>query len=194
MLDPRAIRANPERLKQIVRLRKVDPAKADVDRWLELDEQPPALQTEIDALNAEKKQIAGLGRTDPDAARSKGQELRERVAELRRRLSTASCRRAGPHHGVAAELDRRGDAGGPRRGRQRRGVRLGAGDGIPERREAGQGDGLGAAYAPGSGARGGRLRAAALHRARASASAASIRCRAAKSRAHASPTSSATSP
>ena len=82
MLDPRTIRANPERLKEIVRLRKVDPAKADVDRWLALDEQRRGLQTEIDAVNVEKKQIAGLGRTDPDAARRKGQELRERSREL----------------------------------------------------------------------------------------------------------------
>ena len=82
MLDPRTIRANPERLKEIVRLRKVDPAKADVDRWLALDERRRALQTDIDAVNVEKKQIAGLGRTDPDAARQKGQELRERSREL----------------------------------------------------------------------------------------------------------------
>jgi seryl-tRNA synthetase len=82
MLDPRTIRANPERLKEIVRLRKVDPAKADVDRWLALDERRRALQTEIDAVNVEKKQVAGLGRTDPDAARRKGQELRERSKEL----------------------------------------------------------------------------------------------------------------
>jgi seryl-tRNA synthetase len=82
MLDPRTIRANPERLKQIVRLRKVDPAKADVDRWLALDERRRALQTEIDGVNVEKKQVAGLGRTDPDAARRKGQELRERSKQL----------------------------------------------------------------------------------------------------------------
>ena len=82
MLDPRTIRANPERLKQIVRLRKVDPAKADVDRWLELDDRRRALQTEIDAVNVEKKQIAALGKTDPNAARQKGQELRERSREL----------------------------------------------------------------------------------------------------------------
>ena len=82
MLDPRSIRANPERLKEIVRLRKVDPARADVDRWLALDEQRRALQTAIDGVNVEKKQVASLGRTDPDAARRKGQELRERSKEL----------------------------------------------------------------------------------------------------------------
>ncbi len=82
MLDPRTIRANPERLKEIVRLRKVDPAKGDVDRWLALDERRRALQTEIDGVNVEKKQIAAIGKTDPDAARQKGQELRERSKEL----------------------------------------------------------------------------------------------------------------
>jgi seryl-tRNA synthetase len=82
MLDPRQIRANPDRLKEIVRLRKVDPAKADVDRWLVLDERRRALQGEIDALNAEKKQVASLGKTDPSAAREKGQELRERTRVL----------------------------------------------------------------------------------------------------------------
>ena len=82
MLDPRQVRANPDRLKEIVRLRKVDPAKADVDRWLQLDERRRALQTEIDNANAQKKQIADLGRSDPAAARERGQELRERTREL----------------------------------------------------------------------------------------------------------------
>jgi seryl-tRNA synthetase len=82
MLDPRQIRANPARLKEIVRLRKVDPAKADVDRWLQLDERRRTLQTAIDTANAEKKQIADLGRSDPAAAREKGQELREKTRVL----------------------------------------------------------------------------------------------------------------
>ncbi len=78
MIDARQIRTNPDRLREIVRLRKVDPAKADVDRWLALDERRRAMQVEIDGLNAERKAIAGLGRSDPAAARTKGQELRER--------------------------------------------------------------------------------------------------------------------
>ena len=82
MIDPRQARANSERLKEIIRLRKVDPAKADVDRWLELDERRRSLQGEIDALNAEKKKVADIGRSDPDAARTRGQELREKTATL----------------------------------------------------------------------------------------------------------------
>jgi seryl-tRNA synthetase len=82
MLDPRLIRQNPDRLKAIVRLRNVDPTKADVDRWLSLDERRRSLQTAIDGVNAEKKQIAAGGKTDPNAARQKGQELRDRSKAL----------------------------------------------------------------------------------------------------------------
>lgn len=91
MLDPRQIRANPDRLKEIVRLRKVDPARADVDRWLELDERRRALQTEVDAANAEKKQIAAIGKSDPDAARRKGQEIRERSRALDEQIETVTA-------------------------------------------------------------------------------------------------------
>ena len=38
MIDARQARQNPELLKQNVLLRKVDPSKADVDKWLQLDE------------------------------------------------------------------------------------------------------------------------------------------------------------
>ena len=82
MIDPKRARSNTDRLKEIIRLRKVDPANADVDRWLDLDTRRRALQAQIDALNAEKKKIASLGKTDPAAARSKGQELREQSKTL----------------------------------------------------------------------------------------------------------------
>ncbi|HWC30630.1 MAG TPA: serine--tRNA ligase [Dehalococcoidia bacterium] len=82
MIDPRSARQDPERLKEIIRLRKVDPAKANIDRWLQLDERRRQLQTETDALNAEKKQVAELGKTNPDAARARGQELREQTRVL----------------------------------------------------------------------------------------------------------------
>ncbi len=51
MIDVKQARANAERLKEIVRLRKVDPAKADVDRWLKLDEERRRLQSAIDQSN-----------------------------------------------------------------------------------------------------------------------------------------------
>jgi len=78
MLDVKLIRDNPDALRRAVRLRQVDPQKADVDRWLRLDEQRRELQSRIDALNTEKKQLARLGKSDPNAARQKGQQLREK--------------------------------------------------------------------------------------------------------------------
>ncbi len=82
MIDVKRIRANPEALREAGRLRKVDPQQADVDRWLELDGQRRKLQVEIDGVNGEKKKLARLGKTDPEAARQKGQELREKGRKL----------------------------------------------------------------------------------------------------------------
>ncbi|MGH2353874.1 MAG: serine--tRNA ligase [Chloroflexota bacterium] len=82
MIEVREVRAHPERMREAVRLRKVDPSKADVDKWLILDERRRRLQGELDAVNAQKKQLANLGKTDPNAARAQGQELRAKSREL----------------------------------------------------------------------------------------------------------------
>ncbi|MFT5091086.1 MAG: seryl-tRNA synthetase, partial [Planctomycetota bacterium] len=82
MIDAKIARTNIEGLREAIRLRKVDPAKADVDRWLVLDDKRRELQGQIDGLNSEKKELAKLGRENPDAARVKGQELREKGREL----------------------------------------------------------------------------------------------------------------
>jgi seryl-tRNA synthetase len=87
MIDVRQIRENPDALRQAIALRKVDPALADVDRFLDLDEQRRSLQQEIDGLNTQKKELAQLGKSDPDAARTKGQELREKGKEFEARLA-----------------------------------------------------------------------------------------------------------
>ena len=90
MIDVRTIRRDPDSLRRAIRLRRVDPDKADVDRWLALDGERRRLQGEIDELNGEKKQLARLGRTDPEAARSKGQELREKGRLLEAGLGEVS--------------------------------------------------------------------------------------------------------
>ena len=87
MIDLKEIRANPERLREIIRLRKVDTSRADLDRWLELDKQKRELQSSLEQLNGEKKKTARLGRTDPDAARTRGQELRQKSQELEAEIS-----------------------------------------------------------------------------------------------------------
>ncbi len=91
MLDVREIRAHPERMREAIRRRRVDPRRADLDRWLALDEERRQIQAAIDELNAEKNQLARLGRTDPEAARAKGQELRQRGRELEERLAVVGA-------------------------------------------------------------------------------------------------------
>lgn len=86
MIDVKEIRANPERMREAIRRRGVDPSKANLDRWLELDEKRRSLQAEIDTLNGEKNRLAQLGRTNPDAARAKGQQLRQRLREIEEQL------------------------------------------------------------------------------------------------------------
>jgi seryl-tRNA synthetase len=82
MIDIKRLRAEADAMRQAIAGRKVDPEKANLDRWLELDHQRRQLQVEIDGLNGKKKELARLGRTDPDAARSQGQELRQKGKEL----------------------------------------------------------------------------------------------------------------
>src|SRR4051794_5923683 len=82
MPDAREIRAHPERMRAAIRLRKVNPDRADLDRWLALDERRRQIQGAIDETNAEKNQLAKVGRSDPAAARVRGQELRQRTKEL----------------------------------------------------------------------------------------------------------------
>lgn len=92
MIDPKLLRAEPEAMRQAVQRRKVDPQKADVDAWLRLDEERRQLQGQIDGLNAQKKELARLGRSDPDAARAKGQQLRQQGQEMERRMGELSAR------------------------------------------------------------------------------------------------------
>lgn len=87
MLDVKEIRAHPERMREAIQMRRVDPARADLDRWLELDEQRRRLQSALEEAQREKKSRAHLGRSDPDAARRQGQELRQRTREIAEKLA-----------------------------------------------------------------------------------------------------------
>ena len=90
MLDPVEIRANPDGLRRAVRLRRVDPNKANVDRWLQIDEQRRKLLGQLGSLNAEKNKLAALGKSDPVAAREKGKELRDQIRAVEEELSKVS--------------------------------------------------------------------------------------------------------
>ena len=53
MIDVRRLRAEPDAMRRAIALRRVDPARADVDRFLEIDAQRRALLQEIDGLNSQ---------------------------------------------------------------------------------------------------------------------------------------------
>jgi len=90
MIDVRQLRANPEAMRRAIRLRRVDPQQADLDRWLASDAERRRLQGELDALNAERRAASQLGRSDPDAARARGIELRERGRALESALAAVT--------------------------------------------------------------------------------------------------------
>ncbi|MBI2504026.1 MAG: serine--tRNA ligase [Candidatus Latescibacteria bacterium] len=90
MIDVKLLRSDPEAMRQAIRLRRVDPQKADLDCWLQLDERRRQLQTSIDSHNAAKKELSRLGRTDPEAARQQGQELREQSRQLEQEMDQLS--------------------------------------------------------------------------------------------------------
>src|SRR5688500_12804249 len=91
MIDARQARQNPDVVKQNVRLRKGDPARADVDKWLQLDERRREIQTLINDLNAGRKRVADLGKTNPEAARAAGQELRDKGRALETELAEVTA-------------------------------------------------------------------------------------------------------
>src|SRR5215203_1137560 len=91
MIDARQARQQPDVVKQNVLLRKVDPSKADVDKWLQLDERRREIQTLINDLNADRKRVADLGKSNPDAARAAGQELRDKSRTLETELTEVSA-------------------------------------------------------------------------------------------------------
>jgi len=90
MIDVKQVRANPERLKEIIRQRKVDPSKADVDAWLKLDEKRRDLQAKLEALQAEQNKSSTLWNVDKEAARNQGRELREKLRAIEEELSEVS--------------------------------------------------------------------------------------------------------
>ena len=53
MIDPKAVRAHPDALREAIRVRKVDPAKANVDRWLVLNAARQQLQRDIAYLRGD---------------------------------------------------------------------------------------------------------------------------------------------
>ena len=86
MVDARTIRTHPNDMREAIRIRRVDPRRANLDRWLELDAEKRRLTRGQEELSAERKQLAQLGKSDPGAARMRGSELRQLSHEIDERL------------------------------------------------------------------------------------------------------------
>src|SRR5437588_5884085 len=87
MIDVKRIRAQPEEMRDAIRKRHVNRQQADLDRWLQLDERKRRLELELEGLSGERNKLAQIGRTDPEAARQAGQELRRRSREIEDQLA-----------------------------------------------------------------------------------------------------------
>lgn len=91
MLDPKFIRENPDKLREIIKNKGTDPTKADVDKWLALDKIRVEITQEIEEINRRRNEIAkSLSTGDKDeklinegkALKEKEQELRERIVSI----------------------------------------------------------------------------------------------------------------
>jgi seryl-tRNA synthetase len=83
MLNPDVIRTRADDLKQLIANGRGNKQKANVDRWLELDDQRRKLQTQLDDLYQEKNKLAELGKQGKiEEARTRGQEIREQIKQV----------------------------------------------------------------------------------------------------------------
>ncbi len=63
MIDPAFIRNNPDKVKAVIKSGRGNPEKADIDKWLKIDEQRLKLILELEKLNHEKNQLAEKGKS-----------------------------------------------------------------------------------------------------------------------------------
>jgi seryl-tRNA synthetase len=88
MLDPKFIRENPEKLKEIIQNKGTDPKKADVDRWLELDRQRTDLVQQTEIINRRRNEIAKelSSGNIKEELKSEGRDLKEKEQNLREQI------------------------------------------------------------------------------------------------------------
>lgn len=62
--------------------------EVDIKKILTLDSQIRGLLTQEQSVRAERNKLAGLGKTNPEEARSKGKELKEKLKQIEEQLGT----------------------------------------------------------------------------------------------------------
>lgn len=86
MLDPNVIRHNPNLVKNNIKNRKVDEQKADVEKWLALDEIRATILRQINEINHQRKKIAKGYRNNLEDT-NQAKLLKEKEQLLRRILT-----------------------------------------------------------------------------------------------------------
>ena len=92
MLDPNIIRGNIDRLKTLIANGRGNVAKADLDRWLVLDDKRKSLTKELELLSQEKNRVAELGKQGKvDEAREVGGVVREKLKVVQTELDLVNA-------------------------------------------------------------------------------------------------------
>lgn len=93
MLDPKYVRENPDVIKDLIRSGRGDPDKANVEEWLQLDEERSKLLTRIGEVNERRNQLAELGsKGKVEEVRKEGKELKEEVQKLEEELEKVNTK------------------------------------------------------------------------------------------------------
>lgn len=92
MLDIKWVRSNPDKLREIIKLKGIDSEKANVDKFLTLDEQRISLIKSLEELNQKRNEISGRMKSITDSAErdkliADGKSLKENSAEIEQKLN-----------------------------------------------------------------------------------------------------------
>jgi len=84
MLDPKLIRENSQLVKDVISAGRGNPDKANIDRWLELDQQRKSTLQELEELNHQRNELSKVGKQggNIDEVRAEAQLLKKSIAKL----------------------------------------------------------------------------------------------------------------
>lgn len=84
MLDPNFVRNHPEKVKNNLLARNFNPEIANVDKWLQLDEERKLAIGKLEEVNRKKNELADMGKNGVDVSeiRELGKKLKEEQKEF----------------------------------------------------------------------------------------------------------------
>ncbi|CAG0939334.1 seryl-tRNA synthetase [Candidatus Brocadiaceae bacterium] len=84
MLDVNYIRANPDKIRNLVNIGRASNDKVDIDKWLYLDTQRRELLVKLDEINRKRNELAQKGKqgVDIESLKEEGRKLKEESTQL----------------------------------------------------------------------------------------------------------------